>query len=160
MTLVIQKAEQSQQLLQHINTEDLHISSLWRNWTKRDLYHSWTPWFLQVPPTPSLLQSTESQHRDQYLHCDSNHVLVAKHSVFNTLTHRAKVVSTHQQSCHTELEHIRKALQASSFPLWALNNLQHKFNCKDNIHNGQNSTGNQPNNNNNNNGTNHSNNNN
>ena len=42
------------------------------------------------------------------------------------------------------IEHIRKALQACSFPPWGLNSLQ----CKHNIYNGQNSTENQPNNNN------------
>ena len=108
-------------------------NSLWRNQIKRDPYHSWKP--------------------DQYLHWGSNHLIAAKHSVFNTL---AKVVSTNQQSLHKELEHIRKALQACSFPLWALNSLQYKFNCKHNIHNGQNSTDNQPNSNNNS-GTNNSN---
>ena len=43
------------------------------------------------------------------------------------------------------MEHIRKALHACSFPPWTLNSLQHKFHCKHNIHNGQNSTHNQPN---------------
>ena len=89
-------------------------------------------------------------HRDQYLHWDSNHFIMAKHNVFNTLVHRAKIVSTNQQSLQKELEHIRNVLQACSFPPWALNSLQHKFNCKHNIHNGQNSTDNQPKNNNNN----------
>ena len=51
-TFVIQAAAHSQQLLQHINTQDPH-SLPWRNWTKMDHYHSWTPWFLQVPTTPS-----------------------------------------------------------------------------------------------------------
>ena len=84
---------------------------------------------------------------------------MAKHSVFNTLAHRAKVVSTNQQSLHKELEYIRKALQVCSFPRWALIHLQHKFNNKHNINNGQNSSITQPNNNNNNNnsGTNNSN---
>ena len=87
-------------------------------------------------------------HTDQYLHCDSNHFITAKHSVFNTLAHRAKVIST-KQAVYEEMEHLRKALQACSFPPWALNSLQYKFNCKYNIHNGQNSTDNQCNNNNN-----------
>ena len=93
-------------------------------------------------------------HADQYQHWDSNHFIMAKHSVFNTLAHRAKVVSTNQQSLHKELEHIRKALQACNFPPWVLNHLQNKFNCKQNINNGQNAAVNQPNNINNNSGTN------
>ena len=66
-----------------------------------------------------------------------------QNSVFNTLAHRAKVVSTNQQTLHKELEHIRKALQAFSFPPWSLNSLKFKFNHKHNIHNGQYSTDNQ-----------------
>ena len=31
-------------------------------------------------------------HGDQYLHWDSNHFIAAKHSVYSTLAHRAKVV--------------------------------------------------------------------
>ena len=100
-------------------------------------------------------------HIDQYLHWDSKHFIMAKHSAFNALTHRAKVVSTNQQSLHKELEYIREAQQACSFPPWALDNLQYKSNWKHNIHHGQNYADNQPNNNKNNNrGTNNSNNNN
>ena len=35
-------------------------------------------------------------HTDQYLHWDSNHHITAKQSVFNTLAHRAKTVSSSQ----------------------------------------------------------------
>ena len=116
-----------------------------------------------VSPSPNNTLITSAYrrptHTDQYLHWDSNHLIVAKHNVFNTLAQRAKVVSTNQQSLHKELENKRKALQACSFPPWALNSLQHKCNCKHNIHSGQTSTDNQPNNNNNN-GTNSNNNNN
>ena len=60
---------------------------------------------------------------------------MAKHSVFNTLGHRAKVVSANQQTLHKELGHIRKALQAWHFPPWTLNKLQQKFDLKHNINN-------------------------
>ena len=33
-------------------------------------------------------------HTDQYLHWDNNHFITAKNSVYNTLAHRAKVVSS------------------------------------------------------------------
>ena len=33
-------------------------------------------------------------------------------------------MSTNQETLHMELEHIRKALQAYSFPPWTLNKLQ------------------------------------
>ena len=67
-----------------------------------------------VSPGPSNILTTSDYrkptHTDQYLHWDSNHFILAKHSVFNTLAHRAKVVSTNQQTLHKELEHIKKAL--------------------------------------------------
>ena len=138
----------TQQLLQHINTQDPHIQ-----FTVEEPDQEGSLPFLDTLVSTgtnnSLITSVYGKptHRDKYLPCDSNYFIIAKHSVFNTLAHRAKVVSTNQQSLHIELEHMRKALQACSFPPWALNSLQQKFNCKHNIHNGQNSTGNQPNNN-------------
>ena len=66
-------------------------------------------------------------HRDQYLNWDSNHIITAKESVYNTLAHRAKVVSSNQEELDQELLHIRKALHECQFPNWALNQLQHKF---------------------------------
>ena len=50
--------------------------------------------------------------RKMYVH----HFVTAKHSVYNTLAHRAKIVSSNQESLHKELNHIRKALQACHFP--------------------------------------------
>ena len=64
------------------------------------------------------------------------------------MAQRAKIVSSNQQTLHKELEHIRKALQACSFPPCTLNKLQCKFNQKHNINNGQGFIVHQPNNNN------------
>ena len=50
-------------------------------------------------------------HTDQYLHWHSNHHITAKQSVFNTLAHRAKVVSSSQDTLDKELQHIKTALQ-------------------------------------------------
>ena len=74
----------------------------------------------------------EPTHTDQYVHWDSNHFTAAKHSVYKTLAHRAKIASTTQESLHDELNHIMKALQECHFPPWALNQVQHKFECKNN----------------------------
>ena len=51
----------------------------------------------------------------------------AKHSVYNTLAHRAKTVSSTQASLEKELTHIKTALQHCQFPNWALNQWEHKF---------------------------------
>ena len=64
---------------------------------------------------------------DQYPQWDSNHHATAKQSVYNTLAHRAKVVSTSQASLDKELQHIKTALQACQFPTCALNQWHHKF---------------------------------
>ena len=143
-TFVSQDAVHSQKLLQHINTQDLHTK-----FTMEELDQGGSLPFLDtlVSPGPNSTSTTtvyrKPKHTDQYLHCDSNHFIGAKHSVFNTLPYKAKVVSTKQQSLHRELKHIKKAIQACSFPPWALNHLQHKFNCKHNINNGQDSMVNQ-----------------
>ena len=167
-TFVIQEAEHSQ-LLQHINTQEPHIVYHGGTGPRGNPTipgHSGFSRSQQGPPGPS-----RSQQHPHYFSLQKAHTyksisalgqqphITAKHSVFNTLAHRAKVVSTKQQSLHKELEHIRKALQACSFPPWALSHLQHKFSCKHNINNGQISTVNQLNNSNNS-GTNISNNNN
>ena len=49
-------------------------------------------------------------------------------SVFNTLAHRAKTVSSTQASMDKELDHIKTALKHCQFPSWALNQWQHRFN--------------------------------
>ena len=71
-------------------------------------------------------------HTDQYLHWDSNHHITAKQSVFNTLAHRAKVVSSSQDKLDQELQHIKTALQACQFPNWALNQWHYRFFNKNN----------------------------
>ena len=66
-------------------------------------------------------------HTDQYLYWDSNHHITAKQSVYNTLAHRAKVVSSSKETLDQELHHIKSALQACQFPKWALKQWHHRF---------------------------------
>ena len=96
-------------------------------------------------------------HTDQYLHWDSNHFIAAKHSIYNTLAHRTKVVSSNQPFLIKELDHIKMALQSCHFPTLALNKLQHNFEHRHYINNESSSTDSQPNNNHNNSGTSHNN---
>ena len=88
----------------------------------------------QVSPGPNNTLTTivyrKPTHTDQYLHWDSNHLIAAKHSVYNTLAHRFKVVSYNQQPLHKELDHTMKALEACHFPTWTLNRLQQKVEHK------------------------------
>ena len=69
-------------------------------------------------------------HTDQYLHLDSNHFITAKNSVYNTLAHRAKVVSSTPGDLTQELDHLKKAFMACQFPNWALNRLQQQLQLK------------------------------
>ena len=56
-------------------------------------------------------------HTDQYLHWDSNHHITAKQSVYNTLAHRAKTVSSTQDLLDKELSHIKQlSTTANSLP--------------------------------------------
>ena len=114
---VIQKAEHSQCLLQHINTQDPHIQ-----FTMEETNQDGSLPFLdtQVSPCPNNTLITtvyrKPAHTDQHLLWDSNYFIWAKHSVYNTLAHRAKVVSQNQQSLLKEIDHIREALQTCHFP--------------------------------------------
>ena len=118
---VIQKAEHSQLLLWHINTQDPHMP-----FTMEEPNIDGALPFLntQVTPGPNNTLITtvyrKPTHTDQYLHWDSNHFIGAKHSVYNTLAHRAKVVSYNQHALQKELQHIWEALQACQFPSWTL----------------------------------------
>ena len=88
-------------------------------------------------------------HTDQYLHWDSNHFITAKNSVYYTLAHRTKVVSSTPADLAKELDHLRKAYHACHFPNWALNRLQQQCELKHNNNREDNQTGEQqPNNNN------------
>ena len=158
---VIQKAEHSQQLLQHSNTQDQNIQL-----TVQEPNQDGSLPFLDTKVTPgpnNTLITTiyrKPAHTDQYLHWDSNLFIAAKHSVYNTLAHRAKVISSSQPSLLKELDHIKMALQSCHFPTWALNKLQHNFDWRHYINNESSSTDSQHNNNHNNNWTSNNNNNN
>ena len=116
-----------------------------------------TPWPNNTVNTTVYRKPT---HTDQYLHWDSNHFMTDKHSVYNTLSHRAKVVSSDQPALNKELEHIRKALHSCHFPTWALNKFQQNFQCRHHNNSQPNSAEQLSSNKNNNNGTNQNNNNN
>ena len=122
---VIQKAEHSQQLLDHISTQD-PLKQFTMEEQKQGLSLPFLDTQVSQGPnnTPITTFYRKPTHTDQYLHWDSNHFIRAKYSVFNTLAHRAKVVSHSQQLLYKEQDHTRKALQDCHFPTWTLNKLQ------------------------------------
>ena len=127
-TFVISKAEHSQDLLQHINSQDPHIQFTVEPTLQGSLPFLDTLVTIQPDNTFSTSVYRKPTHTDQYLHWDSNHHITAKQSVYNTLAHRAKTVSSTQQSMDKELSHIKTALHHCQFPSWALNQWEHKFN--------------------------------
>ena len=128
-TFVINKAEHSQDLLQHIySPTDPHIQ-----FTVEPTQHGSLPFLdtlvtIQPDNTFNTTVYRKPTHTDQYLHWDSNHHITAKQSVYNTLAHRAKTVSSTQDNLQKELSHIKTALHYCQFPSWALNQWEHKFN--------------------------------
>ena len=136
-TFVITRAEHSQALLQHINSQDPHIQ-----FTVEPTQQGSLP-FLDTLVTirPKNTFSTTVYRKPTHLHWDSNHHITTKQSVFTTLAHRAKVVSFSQDRLDKELQHIKTALQACQFPNWALNQWHHKF-FNNNLTNNNNDTNN------------------
>ena len=126
-TFVINKAEHIQDLLQHINNWDPHIQFTVEPTQQGSLPFLDTLVTIQPDNTLSTSVYRKPTHTDQYLHWDSNHHITAKHSVYNTLAHRTKTVSSTQDSLDKELLHIKTALHHCQFPNWALNQSEHRF---------------------------------
>ena len=119
-TFVIIKAEHSQALLHHINSQDPDIQFTVEP-TQGSLPFLDTLVTIEPNNTFSTTAHRKPTHKDQYLHWDNNQHITCKQSVNNTLAHRAKVVSSSQDTIDKELQHIKTALQACKFPNWALN---------------------------------------
>ena len=131
-TFVINKAEHSQALLKHISNQDPHIQFTVEPIQQGSLPFLDTLVTIEPNNTFSTTVYRKLTHTDQYLHWDSNHHITAKQSLFNTLAHRAKVVSSSQDKLDQELQHIKTALQACQFLNWALNQWHHRFFNKNN----------------------------
>ena len=111
------KAEHSKHLLHHINSQDPNIQ-----FTVEEPAADGSIPFLdtRVTPGPKNTIHTKVYRKptctDQYLHWDINHFITAKNSVYNTLAHRATVVSNTPEDLTKELYHLKKALMACQFP--------------------------------------------
>ena len=101
-TFVINRAEHSQDLLHHINNQDPHIQSTVEPTQQGSLPFLDTLVTIEPDSTFSTTVYRKHTHTDQYLHWDSNHHITAKQSVYNTLAHRAKIVSSTQDKMDRE----------------------------------------------------------
>ena len=138
---MINKAEYSQALLQHINNQDPHIQFTVEPTQQGSLPFVDTLVTIEPNNTFSTTVYRKPTHTDQYLHWASNHHITAKQSVYNTLADRPKVASSSQDTLDQELQHIKSALQACQFPNWALNQWHHRL-INNNQGNNNNSTNN------------------
>ena len=120
-TFVIQREDQKQIFLDHINKTDPVIKlTIEGNQENRDIPFLDT---LVKPETNNSLSITiyrKPMHTNQYLQLDSYHNCTAEYSVVSTLTHRAKVVCTGPEVLTKELQHLRRALTKCKYPKWAL----------------------------------------
>ena len=102
-TFVINRAEHSQDLLHHINKQDPHIQFTVEPTQQGSLPFLDTLVTIEPDNTFSTTVYRIPIHTDQYLHWDSSHHITAKQSVYNTLAHRAKIVSSTQGKMDREL---------------------------------------------------------
>ena len=114
-TFVINRAEHSHDLLHHINNQDPDIQFTVEPTQQGSLPFLDTLVTTETDNTFSTIVYRKPTHTDQYLHWDSNHHITAKQSVYNTLAHRAKIVSSMQDKMGREPQHIRAALQHRQF---------------------------------------------
>ena len=128
-TFVIHKEVNEQDFLQHINSVDPAIK-----FTVEDNKEDGSIHFLDTIVKPevdgglSITVYRKPTHTDQYLQWDSHHNRSAKFSVINTLSHRAKTVSSNPELLKQEKEHLRKALTQCKYPKWALDKVDKRLN--------------------------------
>ena len=121
-TFVILQQSHREEFLQHINSVDPSIQ-----FTTEEAKQDGSMPFLDTLVTPqddgTLTTSVyrKPTHTDLYLQWDSHHNLACKYNVINTLTHRAKAVSSNSKVLEEEMKHLHEVLQQCKYPKWAIN---------------------------------------
>ena len=116
--------EHSHLFLQHINSIDSHIQFTFEH-PKDNCSIPFLDNFLSLGPNNTLIASIYRKpiNMDQYLQWDSSHILPATYSIFSSLKHRVRVLSTSKSGFMKEQDLIRQALLTCNYPSWALNRL-------------------------------------
>ena len=112
----------TKRVLEHLNNLDPHIQ--FTSETSRDDGSiNFLDTCVMPHPDKSLITTVyrKPTHTELNLQWDSHHNLVAKYSVINTLTHRAKSVCSCSQLLKEEDYHLRQELTRSKYPGSALN---------------------------------------
>ena len=124
-TWVVQRDENKQNFLQHINSVDLAIM-----FTVKDNKEDGAIFFLHTIVKPeadgklSITVYRKPTDTHQYLQWDSHHHLSAKYSVINTLLLGVKTVCNKLQLLQKEMEHLRKAVTHCKYPKWVLDRVE------------------------------------
>ena len=118
VAILIQKAEYSQHLLQHINSIDPHIQFTTES-PNTDGLIPILDTVVSPGPDNSLLTTVYSKPTLTYQHFywGSHHSPSAKYSVFHTFTHRARTVCANTHLLHKEDEHIKGTLQKGKYDI-------------------------------------------
>ena len=124
----IQKEENEQNFLQHINSVELAIQFTVEN-NKEDgaIPFLDTTVKLENDGKLSITVYRKPTHMDQSLQWDHHYHLSAKYSVISTLTHRATTVCSNPELLQKEMKHLRKALTYCNYPMWALDKVEKRF---------------------------------
>ena len=125
---VVQREENKQTFLQHINSVDPAIKFTVEN-NKEDgaILLLDTIVKQEADGKLSITAYRKPTYMDQYLQWDSHHHLSAQYSVVNTLTHRAKTVCSKPELFQKEMEDLRKALTHCKYPKWALDKVEKRL---------------------------------
>ena len=116
-TFVILKRAHKEEFLTHINSVDSNIQ-----FTTEEPGPDGSLPFLDIlisPDEEGRLKTSvyrKPTHMDQYLQWDSHHPISSKYSVVGTLFHRAKTISSNQDSLKQEEEHLNRALGNCNYP--------------------------------------------
>ena len=127
-TCIVQREENRQSFLQHINSVELAIKFTVAH-NKEDEAIPFLDTIVK-PEADGKLSITvyrKPTHTDQYLQWDSHHHISTKYSVIKILTHRAKTVCNKPELLQKEMEHLRKALTHCKYPKWALDRVEKRF---------------------------------
>ena len=124
-TFVIQKEDQNQHFLEHINSVNPTI-----RFTVKDNKEIGTIPFLDTMVKPEadnalpIAVYRKPTHTGQYLQWDSHHHLLAKYNVINTLAHSTKSVCNKPELLQKELDHFRKTLNHCKYSKWAMDKVE------------------------------------
>ena len=127
-TLFIQKEDNKQNFLEHINSVDLGLK-----FTVEDNEEdSVIPFLdtivkLKADSRLSITVYRKPTHMDQYLQWDSHHHPSAKYSVINTLMHRAKTVCNKPELLQKEMDCLRKTLTDCKYPKWGIDRVERRL---------------------------------